>query len=69
MQDELGPHRVYATKLIEHLPHKEFQKCVARYRGDRYAKTSRAGTSIWRWPSRRAHSCQRFRAPVLISLR
>jgi hypothetical protein len=21
-----------------HLPHKEFQKCVARYRGDRYAK-------------------------------
>ena len=38
MQDELGPHRVYATKSIEHLPHKEFQKCVARYRGDRYAK-------------------------------
>jgi hypothetical protein len=24
--------------LIEHLPHKEFQKCVARYHGDRYAK-------------------------------
>jgi hypothetical protein len=26
------------SQLIEHLPHKEFQKCVARYRGDRYAK-------------------------------
>jgi len=26
------------AQLIEHLPHKEFQKCVARYRGDRYAK-------------------------------
>ena len=22
------------SQLIEHLPHKEFQKCVARYRGD-----------------------------------
>ncbi len=30
-------HTVFA-QLIEHLPHKEFQKCVARYRGDRYAK-------------------------------
>jgi hypothetical protein len=26
------------AQLIEHLPHKEFHKCVARYRGDRYAK-------------------------------
>jgi len=26
------------SQLIEHLPHKEFQKFVARYRGDRYAK-------------------------------
>ena len=30
-------HTVFA-QLIQHLPHKEFQKCVARYRGDRYAK-------------------------------
>src|SRR5437879_8733566 len=27
------------SQLIEHLPHKEFQKCVARYRGDHYLKT------------------------------
>jgi hypothetical protein len=26
------------AQLIEHLPHKEFHKCVARYGGDRYAK-------------------------------
>jgi hypothetical protein len=26
------------AQLIGHLPHKEFQKCVARYGGDRYAK-------------------------------
>lgn len=26
------------AQLIEHLPHKEFHKCVARYRGDHYAK-------------------------------
>jgi hypothetical protein len=30
--------RTVFSQLIEHLPHKEFQKCVARYRGDRYAK-------------------------------
>src|SRR6266700_1246770 len=30
--------RTVFAQLIEHLPHKEFQKCVARYRGDRYAK-------------------------------
>ena len=30
--------RTVFTQLIAHLPHKEFQKCVARYRGDRYAK-------------------------------
>jgi hypothetical protein len=30
--------RTMFAQLIEHLPHKEFQKCVARYRGDRYAK-------------------------------
>ena len=27
------------SQLIAHLPHKEFQKCVARYDGDRYQKT------------------------------
>ena len=27
------------SQLIEHLPHKEFQKCVARYRGDYYLKS------------------------------
>jgi hypothetical protein len=26
------------SQLIEHLPHKEFQKCVARYRGSYYVK-------------------------------
>jgi hypothetical protein len=30
--------RTVFAQLIEYLPHKEFQKCVARYRGDRYAK-------------------------------
>jgi hypothetical protein len=30
--------RTVFAQLIEHLPPKEFQKCVARYRGDRYAK-------------------------------
>jgi len=27
------------SQLIEHLPHKEFQKCVTRYRGDHYLKS------------------------------
>ena len=30
--------RTVFAQLIEHLPHKEFQKCVARYRGEHYAK-------------------------------
>jgi hypothetical protein len=30
--------RTVSSQLIEHLSHKEFQKCVARYGGDRYAK-------------------------------
>jgi hypothetical protein len=30
--------RTVFAQLIGHLPHKEFQKCVARYGGDRYAK-------------------------------
>jgi transposase len=30
--------RTIFAQLVEHLPHKEFQKCVARYGGDRYAK-------------------------------
>jgi len=30
--------RTVFAQLIEHLPHKEFQRCVTRYRGDRYAK-------------------------------
>src|SRR5713101_4952572 len=30
--------RTVFAQLIEHLPHKEFDKCVARYRGDHYAK-------------------------------
>jgi len=37
------------AQLIEHLPHKEFHKCVARYGGNRYAKNSSCW-SIWRWP-------------------
>jgi Domain of unknown function (DUF4372) len=31
-------HTVF-PQLIEFLPHQEFQKCVARYGGDRYLKT------------------------------
>jgi hypothetical protein len=30
--------RTVFAQLIEHLSHNEFQKCVARYGGDRYAK-------------------------------
>ena len=30
--------RTVFAQLIEHPPHKEFHKCVARYRGNRYAK-------------------------------
>jgi hypothetical protein len=30
--------RTVFAQLIEHLPHKEFHKCVTRYGGDRYAK-------------------------------
>jgi hypothetical protein len=26
--------RIFFAQLVEHLPHKEFHKCVARYRGD-----------------------------------
>jgi hypothetical protein len=31
--------RTVFSQLIEFLPHQEFQKCVARYAGDRYLKT------------------------------
>jgi hypothetical protein len=31
--------RTVFSQLIEHLPHKEFQKCVSRYRGDHYLKS------------------------------
>jgi hypothetical protein len=34
----MNPGRTVFAQLIEHLPHKEFHKCVARYRGDHYAK-------------------------------
>jgi len=30
--------RTVFAQLIEHMPHKEFNKCVGTYRGDRYAK-------------------------------
>lgn len=30
--------RTVFSQIIEHLPHKEFHKCVARYRGDHYVK-------------------------------
>jgi hypothetical protein len=30
--------RTVFAQLLDHLPHKEFQKCVARYGGDHYAK-------------------------------
>jgi len=30
--------RTVSAQLIQHLPYKQFHKCVARYRGDRYAK-------------------------------
>ena len=31
--------RTVFAQLIQHLPHKQFHKCVGRYRGDRYAKS------------------------------
>jgi hypothetical protein len=31
--------RTVFAQLVEYLPHKEFQKCVARYRGDYYRKS------------------------------
>src|ERR1035437_523422 len=31
--------RTVVAQLVEYLPHKEFQKCVARYRGDYYLKS------------------------------
>jgi Domain of unknown function (DUF4372)/Transposase DDE domain len=31
--------RTVFSQLIENVPHKEFQKCVARYRGDHYVKS------------------------------
>src|SRR5687768_5051209 len=31
--------RTVFSQLVAHLPHKEFQKCVGRYAGDRYVKT------------------------------
>jgi Domain of unknown function (DUF4372)/Transposase DDE domain len=34
----MNPGRTVFAQLIEHLPHKQFQKCVARYHGDRYGK-------------------------------
>ena len=27
------------SQLLQHLPHKQFQKCVARYAGDSYVKS------------------------------
>jgi hypothetical protein len=30
--------RMVFAQLIDYPPHKQFQKCVARYGGDRYAK-------------------------------
>ncbi len=35
--------RTIFSQLIEHLPHKEFQKCVERYRGD----SRHRGFSCW----------------------
>ncbi len=35
--------RTIFAQLVEHLPHKEFQKCVARYRGD----SNPRGFSCW----------------------
>jgi hypothetical protein len=35
---DMNSGRTAFAQLIEHLPHKEFHKCVARYRDDRYAK-------------------------------
>jgi hypothetical protein len=35
--------RFVFSELISHLPHKEFQKCVTRYRGDRHHR----GFSCW----------------------
>src|ERR1017187_6024870 len=44
--------RTVFSQLIQHLPEKEFQKCVARNIGDSNFRDFPAGTSYWRWPSR-----------------
>ena len=31
--------RTVFSQLIQHLPHKEFHKCVSRYQGDHYLKS------------------------------
>jgi hypothetical protein len=35
--------RTVLAQLVDYLPNKEFQKCVARYHGERYTK----GFSCW----------------------
>jgi len=35
----MNSRRTVFAQLMEHVPHKEFQKSAARYRGDRYAKS------------------------------
>src|SRR6516164_3726901 len=35
--------RTVFSQLLEHVPHKEFQKCVVRYRGDSHGR----GFSCW----------------------
>ena len=35
--------RTVFSQLLEHVPHKDFQKCVARYRGDSHWR----GFSCW----------------------
>ena len=44
--------RTVFSQLIQHLPGKEFQKCVARHNGDSNFRDFPAGISICPWPSR-----------------
>jgi hypothetical protein len=55
--------RTVFAQWIEHLPHKEFHKCVARYRGNRYAKNF----SCWHQYLAMAFAEPPFRSPIAVT--
>src|SRR5271155_107848 len=48
-QYKMNSGRTVFPQLTEHLPHKEFHKCVARARGGRYAKNFSSWDNTLRW--------------------